>query len=108
MSNENLIEAMRLLGWHIAEQWNEPANGKPYTLDAFARDRGRDGPFIVNVTGHYVAISQSEFCDTATVLPKDLFGGVLDRKWFGDRKRKGSTWVRNWWRFERASRKANT
>jgi hypothetical protein len=100
VSNENLIAAMRLLGWHVVEQWSELADGKPYTLDDFARDRGHDGPFITNVTGHYVAISQSEFCDPFTCLPKDLFGGVLDRTWFGGRKRKGSTWVRKWWRFQ--------
>jgi hypothetical protein len=104
VNNENLLAAMQLLGWQIVEQWSEPAAGGPYTLDSFARDRGNDGPFIVNVTGHYVAISQGEFCDPFTVLPKDLFGGVLDRKWFGGRKRKGSTWVRKWWRFQKIGR----
>ena len=101
VATEDMVSAMRLLGWQVAEQCHEPKDGKPYTLDAFARDHGHDGPFIVNVAGHYVAISQSEFCDPFTVLPKDLFGGVLDRPWFGDRKRKGSTWVRKWWRFEK-------
>lgn len=103
MHNKDLIAAMRLLGWRVAERWRERRRkgDKPYTLDAFAKDHGHDGPFIVNVTGHYVAISQGEFCDTATVLPKDLFAGVLDRNWFDDRKRKGSTWVRAWWRFEK-------
>jgi hypothetical protein len=101
LSNRDLIPAMQLLGWNVAEQWC--ANGKRYTLDAFAKDHGNDGPFIVNVTGHYVAISQSEFCDPFTVLPKDLFGGVLDRTWFGGRKRKGATWVHKWWRFEESS-----
>jgi len=26
--------------------------------------RGNDGPFIVNVTGHYYAVSHGEICDT--------------------------------------------
>jgi hypothetical protein len=99
--NADLVRAMQLLGWLVAEQWQEQKGEKPYTLDEFAKDCGNGGPFIVNVTGHYVAISQGEFCDPFTAVPKDLFGGVLDRTWFGGRKRKGSTWVRKWWRFER-------
>jgi hypothetical protein len=100
MYNDELIRAMQQLDWYVIEQWSEAADSAPYTLDAFAVEHGDDGPFIVNVTGHYVAISQGEFCDTAAVLPKNLFGGVLDRPWFGRTKRKGATWVRNWWRFE--------
>ena len=99
VSDDHLIKAMVLLGWRVAESWSEPAPTRKYTLDEFARDHGDRGPFIVNVTGHYVAISEGEFCDTFTKLPCNLFAGVLDRKWYGHRKRKGSTWVRRWWRF---------
>jgi hypothetical protein len=102
VSNENLIKAMKLLGWHITAEWNDTAIEGHYTLDQFAKDHGNDGPFIVNVTGHYVAISHGEICDPFTCLPKDLFGGVLERGWYGGRKRKGSTWVRRWWKFEKA------
>jgi hypothetical protein len=107
MHNADLVAAMRLLGWRVAEEWHEPEGGKPYTLDSFARDRSYDGPFIVGVTGHYVAISQGEFCDTVTVLPKDLSAGVLDRPGFSC-QRKGSAWVRSWWRFEKLSAPVNT
>jgi hypothetical protein len=100
VDNDSLIKAMALLGWNVVEMGAEPTK---YTLDDFAHDHGRRGPFIVNVTGHYVAISDGEFCDTFTKLPSDLFGGVLDRKWYGNRKRKGSTWVRRWWRFAPSS-----
>jgi Protein of unknown function (DUF3102) len=100
VDNDSLIKAMAFLGWNVVEMGAEPTK---YTLDEFAHDHGRRGPFIVNVTGHYVAISDGEFCDTFTKLPCDLFGGVLDRKWYGNRKRKGSTWVRRWWRFAPSS-----
>jgi Protein of unknown function (DUF3102) len=92
MHNADLVAAMRLLGWRVAEEWHEPEGGKPYTLDSFAKDRGHDGPFIVAVTGHYVAISQGEFCDTITELPKDLSVDVPNRP---------GAWVRSWWRFEK-------
>jgi hypothetical protein len=95
MYDVELLAAMELLGFYVVEQWN--SNGVRYTLDRFAKEHGRDGPFIVAVTGHLVAISQGEFCDTSTMLPCDLFGGVLDQQCWC--KRIGSTWVRNWWRF---------
>jgi hypothetical protein len=95
MNYEELPAAMELLGWYVVEQWS--SNGVRYTLDAFAKDHGRDGPFIVNIPTHFAAISEGEFCDTFTKQPCDLFGGVLDQQcWV---KRLGSTWVKNWWRF---------
>lgn len=39
------------------------------TLRAFCEDRGHMGPFIVTVSGHYVAISHGMICDTYTKAP---------------------------------------
>jgi hypothetical protein len=75
---------------------------KRYTLDAFAKEHGDDGPFIVNVTGHYVAISNGEFCDPYVKRPK-AFAEAFEGKWYGGRKRKGSVGVQKWWRFEMAT-----
>jgi hypothetical protein len=97
VNDVQLLAAMELLGWYVVDQGSYN-NGVRHRLDAFAQEHGRDGPFIVAVTGHYVAISESEFCDTAAKLPCDLFDALDQSRWWC--KRIGSTWVRNWWRFE--------
>jgi hypothetical protein len=99
--NKDLLAAMELLGWHVTEEWSKPAGESRYTLAAFAQEYGNDGPFIVNVTDHYTAISHGLLCDPFTKVPVDLFGGILDTGWFGGRKHKGATGVKKWWRFEK-------
>jgi hypothetical protein len=99
VNHKHLLAAMELLGWHVVEEGGESVR---YTLDAFAKDHGHDGPFIVAVTDHYVAIS--EFCDTTMILPCDLFSALDQQRWWC--KRIGSTWVHSWWRFERGWRAA--
>lgn len=113
MSNTDLIGAMDLLGWHVVEQWEAPSaklklvstgvdghykrpdGFKPLPFATFLADRGADGPFIVNVTGHYMAVSHGEVCDAAsTVLPTDI-ERYLKRGKFGYRQ----SWVRKWWKF---------
>ena len=95
MYDVQLLAAMELLGWYVVEEWS--SNGVRYTLDAFAKDHGRDGPFIVAVTRHFVAISEGEFCDTGTMAPCDLLSALdQSRCWC---KRIGSTWVHSWWQF---------
>jgi hypothetical protein len=104
VDNSSVLKAMALLGWHVVERRSVPSNAKRYTLDAFAKDHGDDGPFIVNVPGHYVTISNGEFCDTYTKGPQALSDGALEGAWYGGRKRKGSTGVQKWWRFEKTEK----
>jgi hypothetical protein len=93
-----LLLAMELLGFYVVEEWSR--GGVRYKLDRFAKEHGRDGPFIVAVTEHYLAISNGDFCDSITMATCDLFGGVLNQpSWRG--KRLGSKWVWHWWRFAR-------
>jgi hypothetical protein len=122
MSNKDLLGAMSLLGWHVVEEWSEPDNElrlvddpkgnwiapggvrqrykrpegfKPLPFADFLAERGADGPFIVNVTGHYMAVSHGEVCDAAsTVLPTEI-ERYLKRGKFGYRQ----SWVRKWWKF---------
>ena len=93
--NVDMIVAMELLGWRaIWTVFNNNAEiGTPdwYRLDDFLSDHARSGPFIVEVTGHYIAVSYDEVCDTFTKLP------IPVERWKRGRKR----WVRSWWKFER-------
>lgn len=84
MSNKDLLATMTVLGWRVVEEWEAPdgklelvddpkgdwfASGgvrksykrpvgfKPRIFSDFLRERGNDGPFIINVTGHYMAVS---------------------------------------------------
>jgi hypothetical protein len=91
---------MDQLGWTAVDE-RKPVGKTRYTLAAFAQEHGNDGPFILEVTGHYVAISHGQLCDPFTRVPVDLFGGILDTGWYGDRKHKGATGVKKWWRFAR-------
>jgi hypothetical protein len=103
VGNKAMLKAMASLGWNVAEKWHKPAGFtvKRYTLDAFAKDYGDDGPFIVNVPGHYVAISAGEFCDTYIKMPTAL-PEVL-AKGHGKHKRLGAIGVKQWWRFEKTA-----
>lgn len=92
-----LLEVMDNLGWKVVEEdlWQDRAElkrAKLCTLGEFAENHGHDGPYIVNVTGHYVAISQHEFCDTRSIMCTDLDRAM---KWRG----MAGKWVKNWWKF---------
>jgi hypothetical protein len=88
LSNKDMLAAMKLLGWEVeamADCVNEGSRRDVLRLGDFLDAKSNDGPFIVNVTGHYYAVSQGEICDTFICLPKDIA-----------RFKKGrSRWVRN-------------
>lgn len=98
VSPTHLVDAMELLGWPVAEKMPEidyrlpvKERMKVYTLRKFLDYvQMHEGSFIVNVTGHYIAASEGEVCDTYTQLPIPI------PKW----KRGRGRWVQNWWRFE--------
>lgn len=92
-----LLGVMDHLGWKVIEEDSykdraELKRAKLCTLGEFAIAHGHDGPFIVNVTGHYVAISHDEFCDTRSIMCTDLDRAM---KWKGV----AGKWVKNWWKF---------
>ena len=93
LANDELIQAMELLGWKIAEKADCETDQRKevFRLGEFLDANGHLGPYIVNVTGHYYAVSHGEICDTFTCLPKPI-----------ERFRKGrARWIQRWWRFER-------
>ena len=83
VSTVALIEAAEKIGLTVKECGR--FNG---TLGAFCDDRGHMGPFIVHVTGHYVAVSSGMICDTITKHPVPIseYPHLRCR-------------VREWWRF---------
>lgn len=113
MSRKDLLATMDVLGWDVVEEWHEPSRRqqvvgqgfdaklvrpdgyKPLAFAAFLRERGDGGPFIVNVTGHYIAVSDGELCDADTCpLPTEI-----DRYLARKRQRYAGSWVAHWWRF---------
>lgn len=93
LDNKSMIEAMYLLGWGVVEKATSENN--LFTRDIFRFGDfldacGHVGPFIVNVTGHYIAVSHGEACDTATQLPIEI------ARW---RRARRQRWVQHWWRF---------
>jgi hypothetical protein len=93
MSNAELLEVMRRLAYPIKDQGEHESivgSGamKGTTLREFCEDRAHMGPFIVNVTGHYVAVSRGMICDTFTKEPKP---------WSEYPKLR--TRVQRWWKF---------
>jgi hypothetical protein len=63
MSNDDLLAAMYLLGWRVFQSYAH-LDGQYMRFKDFLLEHGRrDGPFIVNVTGHYMAVSHGEVCD---------------------------------------------
>jgi hypothetical protein len=96
VTNEELVAAIIYLDWYVVElvQTETTNNSRrdAFTLDQFFSTRGRnDGPYIVEVRRHYIAVSHGEACDTHTTLPLSI-----DR-WKRGRRR----WVHRWWKFAR-------
>jgi hypothetical protein len=98
VSNADLLAAMEALGWRVVDKmqgvdYRLPAKErmKPYRLrEFFDYAQMHEGPFIVNVTGHYIAVSEGEVCDTYTKLPIPLV------RW----KRGLNRHVKHWWKFD--------
>jgi len=97
LETEDLIGAMDLLGWRIAESggaaYNKGQKVKLMTLAEFASRYGSGGPFIVSAGHHYQAISAGEFCDTFTTVPIPLDIALRPGKG------RAGKWVDIWWRF---------
>jgi hypothetical protein len=78
----DLVAAMRLLGWEPIEAWEDPNaqvrgcnwRGKraQTTFTDFLRDRGHDGPFIVTLTTHYLAVGWGEVVDPFHLLGRNI------------------------------------
>lgn len=67
MHNFELLEIMRRLGNPFKKAYRTKTDGIPgMSLKTFCEDYGHMGPFIVNVTGHYVSVSKGMICDTQT------------------------------------------
>lgn len=122
MSNSDLIATMAILGWSVSEQWKtidgklklvddpdgdwigpggvhrsykRPKGFKPYVFSDFLREHGGGGPFVVNVTGHYMAVSHGEVCDSyENFLPREI-----DRYLTRGKPKYRNAWVWKWWRF---------
>jgi len=120
VSNADLVATMILLGWEVAEEWTSPSGKleidrrtyddetgsyrkakrpdgfKPHLFSDFLRERGNGGPYIVNVTGHYMAVGGGEVCDSYDrFLPTEI-----DRYLARGRAKYRNAWVWKWWRFE--------
>lgn len=89
VSNEDLVDAMQLLGWEVIASETGNHRRDVCTLGDFLDEYGDDGPFIVCVTGHYYAVSHGEICDTAICFPKEIT----------QLNRGRAQWVRGWWKF---------
>lgn len=82
-------------GGRFRYERKRPEGFRPYPFADFLAKHGADGPYIINVTGHYMAVSHGEVCDAAsTVLPTDI-PVYLKRGKFGYRQ----SWVWHWWKF---------
>lgn len=80
--------------------FNRPDGAKPLPFSDFLRERGTEGPFIVNVTGHYMAVSHGEVCDAyENSLPRDIDAYLKIKK----KMRYRNAWVWRWWRFEQVT-----
>lgn len=97
VQTKDLIAAMSLLGWEVVEKMPDidyrlpnAERMKPRRFGDFLAEHGNDGPFIVNVTGHYIAVSHGEACDSYTKLPLEI------AKW---KNKRANRWVQNWWKF---------
>jgi hypothetical protein len=103
MSNKELLSVMAQLGWRVVQSSGDTDNRNCHPMDVFRLDDfldavqlgkhggDSDGPYIVNVTGHYYAVGWGEICDNNFKLPMPI------HKFKRGRRR----WVKQWWKFER-------
>jgi hypothetical protein len=98
VANSELLIAMGTFGWKVVEEMENQWFPRPldrsraprYRFQQFLEEHGHDGPYVVNVTGHYIAVGWGEACDTYTKLPIEI------TRW---NKARGRRWVQNWWKF---------
>lgn len=59
-----IITIMKRAGYPVIGRWRGPM-----ALRAFLEDRAHLGPCIVEITGHFIAVSRGMLCDTYTKTP---------------------------------------
>lgn len=99
VSNTVLLGTMERLGWKIIQTSGDTENNRCHSMDVFRlgdflnyiQMHEHDGPYIVNVTGHYYAVDSDEICDTYTQIPIEIHRFKRGRK----------RWVQRWWQFEK-------
>jgi hypothetical protein len=64
MYDNEVIEVMRRLKFNLIEEKSFKG-----TFKSFCEDYGHAGPFIVQVTRHYIAVSKGMACDTYSKTP---------------------------------------
>ena len=72
MDFHEINSVMEALGWRVVGDQEYGSPSSHLTLRRFAKDFGDQGPFIADVGGHVVAISEGDLCDTKTVFPVPL------------------------------------
>lgn len=68
-SKYECLEVLRLLGWKLKQE--NRASDRCATLGQFCEDRGHMGPYLVNVTGHWVAVSGGKVLCTSNPMTED-------------------------------------
>lgn len=121
VANKDLLGAMAILGWQVSEQFSAEIPKRTFVPDKsgvknygkwsrvgykpnlfcdFLKERGYEGPFVVNVTGHYIAVGWGEILDAINPLGVDI-EKYLGRKWKpGKTGRYQNAHVQRWWKFE--------
>lgn len=99
---EHLVGAMALLGWNVVGEAEHPhlrGQHDHVTFRDFCHQCGDNGPFIVNVTGHYIAVGWGEICDPMNDIGVEM-NRYFSRQWKPRaRGRYQGAWVHRWWRF---------
>lgn len=94
VSNKVLLGTMDRLGWRVIDQSGDADRRNVFRFGDFldhVQMHEHDGPYIVNVTGHYYAVDQDEICDTHTQIPIEI------HRFKNGRRR----WIKRWWQFEK-------
>ncbi len=98
ISNTVLLGTMTVLKWRVINESGSTDN-RLNRMDVFRfgdflnhiQMHEHDGPYIVNVTGHYYAVDADEICDTHTKIPLEIHRFKRGRR----------RWVQRWWQFEK-------
>jgi hypothetical protein len=96
LSNRLLLATMSKLGWRVINRSGD-ADNRSNRRDVFrfgdfldyVQMHEHEGPYIVNVTGHYYAVDADEICDTDLKIPIEIHRFKHGRQ----------RWVQRWWQF---------
>jgi hypothetical protein len=84
-SNGEVLEVLRRAGFKPTKKGSPDKT----SLRQFCDDYGHTGPFLVEVTGHYVTVSHGMICDTRTGYTPIPFAEYKKLRWM----------VKRWWKF---------